>query len=175
MRQLPRLLNLAAASITVRRSSDRQMVDLLHAYSKHSRSLPDPRELAVKARRSRRPARSTPPTKKRARQLRPHEIEALIAHHRENGSVVAAAKALGITSQTAGAHLAEAGIATKHRMSDADIAQAASAYKDGQSAARIGRRLGFDAQTVLTALRGAGVTIRPRSGYETKQHSSAAN
>ncbi|MBB5741949.1 DNA-directed RNA polymerase specialized sigma24 family protein [Microbacterium ginsengiterrae] len=127
------------------------------------RNAPDPRALADKARRSRRPAAGTQCVKKRAKRLRPDEVQELIAHYRENGSVTAAAKALSITRQTAGAYLSEAGIATVHRMSDADVTEAVSAYEEGQSAARIGRRLGFDPQTVLTALRRASVAIRPSS------------
>ena len=46
---------------------------------------------------------------KRARQLRPEEIETLIIDYRENGSVTTAAKAVGITRQTAGKYLSSAG------------------------------------------------------------------
>lgn len=102
---------------------------------------------------------------KRARQLRADEVEALIGHYRENGSVAAAARAFDITRQTAAKHLADAGMATVRRMSEAEIVTAVEQYARGDSAATIGRILGFDAQTVLTSLRGAGVRIRPRPGY----------
>lgn len=49
-------------------------------------------------------------------------------------------------------------------MSEADIETAAALYGEGRSAATIGRRLGFDPQTVLNGLRSAGVPIRPRPG-----------
>lgn len=142
----------------------RQNADLLHVYSKQLRGTPPVQDLVAKARVSKRRS-SSAPVVKRARQLRPDEVEDLIEHYRENGSVIAAAKALGITRQTAGSYLAEAGFTTKRRMSEVDIAEAASAYNEGQPAARIGRPTGFDPQTVLTALRGTGVVIRPRPGH----------
>jgi len=94
-------------------------VDLLHVYSKQSGGAPPVQSLVDKARASGRRA-SRAPVVKRARQLRPDEIDALIAHYRENGSVVSAAKALGVTRQTAGKHLADAGISTIRRMSESE-------------------------------------------------------
>uniref|UniRef100_UPI00359489B4 helix-turn-helix domain-containing protein n=1 Tax=Microbacterium sp. SORGH_AS_1204 TaxID=3041785 RepID=UPI00359489B4 len=49
-------------------------------------------------------------------------------------------------------------------MSDTEITTAAALYSDGHSAATIGRRLGFDPQTVIKGLRSVGVPIRPRPG-----------
>ncbi|WP_373426962.1 helix-turn-helix domain-containing protein [Microbacterium sp. SORGH_AS_0888] len=57
-----------------------------------------------------------------------------------------------------------AAIETVRRMSEADISTAAALYREGRSAAAIGRKLGFDPQTVLNGLRSAGVPIRPRPG-----------
>lgn len=101
---------------------------------------------------------------RRAKQLKPDEVDALVAHYRKNESVVDAANALGVTRQTAAKYLCAAGIATVRRMTDTDVADAVRAYEGGQSASRIGSRLGFDPQTVLTALRNSGVQIRPRPG-----------
>ncbi|MFC7925191.1 hypothetical protein [Microbacterium laevaniformans] len=50
-------------------------------------------------------------------------------------------------------------------MSEADILTAAALYREGRSAVIIGRRLGFDPQTVLDGLRSAGVAIRARPGF----------
>lgn len=112
--------------------------------------------LVDEARASKRRAPSAPAVK-RARQLRPEEIEALVAHYRHNGSVVAAAKALGITRQTAGKHLADAGIMTVRRIGDADIAIARAAHAAGASVTAIGRRLGFSANTILKVVTGERV------------------
>ncbi|WP_375384203.1 helix-turn-helix domain-containing protein [uncultured Microbacterium sp.] len=54
-------------------------------------------------------------------------------------------------------------------MSETDISTAAALYREGRSAAAIGRRLGFDPQTVLNGLRGAGVPIRARPGYARRE------
>ena len=89
---------------------------------------------------------------KRARQLRPDEIEALIAHYRDNGSVTTAAKAVGITRQTAGKYLTDAGFFTIRRMSDDDIARAREAREAGQSINSIACVTGFSPHTVARAL-----------------------
>ncbi|GAA3767394.1 hypothetical protein GCM10022240_19720 [Microbacterium kribbense] len=103
-------------------------MDLLHNYSKQSRRLHDPRDLSSRADMSRRLSASDAVLKRRARQLRVEEVNALIANYRDSGSVVAAANALGITRQTAAKHLAAAGIATVRRMTEADLAAAAWVY-----------------------------------------------
>lgn len=88
----------------------------------------------------------------------------MVTRYQELGSVVDVAREFGITRQTVGRHLAARGIETIRRMSEADIVTATELYRGGRSAATIGRRLGFNAQTVLTALRSVGVPIRPRTG-----------
>ncbi len=50
-------------------------------------------------------------------------------------------------------------------MTATDLAAAVEQYGVGDSAARIGRRLGFDTQTVLNGLRTVGTPIRPRNGH----------
>jgi DNA invertase Pin-like site-specific DNA recombinase len=94
---------------------------------------------------------------KPARQLRADEVEQLVEHYRQNGSVAAAAKALSITRQTAGKHLADAGISTLRRMTEANIADARSAHAAGASATAIGRKLGFSANTILKVVTGGRV------------------
>lgn len=88
----------------------------------------------------------------------------MVTRFQELESVADVAREFGITRQTVGMRLAARGIKTIRRMSEAEIATAAELYRDGRSAARIGRQLGFNAQTVLTALRSVGVPIRPRTG-----------
>lgn len=128
-------------------------MDLLHVYSKQSSGTPPVQSLVDKARESKRRAGRTAGMK-RARQLRPEEIEALITHYRENGSVVAAAKAFGVTRQTAGKYLADAGINTTRRMSESEILAARAARSEGQSATAIARLLGYSPNTILAALSG---------------------
>lgn len=127
-------------------------MDLLHHYSKQSRGAPSVQSLVAKARESKRRSGSTA-AMKRARQLRPEEIETLIAHYRENGNVTTAAKAIGVTRQTAGKYLSEAGFVTIRRMSDDDIARAREAHKAGKPVNSIARMIGFSPHTVVRALR----------------------
>lgn len=128
------------------------VVDLLHHYSKQLGDTPPVQSLVDKAQASTRRAGGAAVVK-RARQLRPEEIETLITHYRENGSVTMAAKAVGITRQTAGRYLSDAGIATVRRMSDADIARAREAHEAGTSVHSIARIIGFSPHTVAKALK----------------------
>jgi hypothetical protein len=100
----------------------------------------------------------------RARQLRAVEVDTLVARYEEVGSVNAIAHEYQVTRQTVAKLLAERGIETIRRMSATDVAIATDRYTLGDSAATIGRRLGFAPHTVLSALRAAGVPIRPRPG-----------
>lgn len=126
-------------------------VDLLHAYSKHMGAPHGVRDLVEKAQKSKpNGARTSAP--RTARQLRPDEIEQLLAHYQQHGSVVSAAKALGVTRQTAGKHLADAGVSTLRRMTAAEIDEARSKHAAGASAAAIGRQLGISTNTVIKAV-----------------------
>lgn len=131
-------------------------MDLLHAYSKQLGETPPAGALVEKARRSRRSTRRSPIVQ-RARQLRDDEVEALIEHYRENGSVALAAKALGVARQTAGKYLGAAGISTTRHMTATELRQARSWHDDGLSATTIGRRLGYSPHTISKALRAAPV------------------
>ncbi|BFM26203.1 hypothetical protein CHE218_32450 [Microbacterium sp. che218] len=123
-------------------------VDLLHAYCKHCDGYP-PAELALKAAQSQRPRQGAPRARP-ARQLRPSEIDEVVAWYREVGNIADMARRFRITRQPVGAHLASRRIETVRRMSETDISTAAAMYGEGRSAATIGRRLGFDAQTLAT-------------------------
>jgi predicted nucleic acid-binding protein len=71
----------------------------------------------------------------------------------------------GISRQTAAKHIKQRGLLTVNRMNEQQILEAAERYLDGASAKTIGLALGFDTQTVLRGLRGAGVPVRPRTGW----------
>lgn len=49
-----------------------------------------------------------------------------------------------------------------HFMTSEQVSQAHALYDSGLSLATVGARLGFDAATIASQLRRAGVTIRPR-------------
>ena len=129
-------------------------MDLLHTYSKQLGGTPSAGALVEKARRSRRSTRNSPIVQ-RARQLRDDEVEALITHYHEHGSVALAAKALGVTRQTAGKYLGAAGISTARHMTNSEVRQARAWHDHGVSATAIGRRLGYSPHTILKALRAA--------------------
>ncbi|QCQ15847.1 helix-turn-helix domain-containing protein [Microbacterium sp. RG1] len=127
-------------------------MDLRHHYSKQLGGTPPVQRLVDEARESEHP-RGSAAAVKRARQLRPEEIETLITHDRENGSVTAAAKSVGITRQTAGRYLTTAGIVTIRRMSNDDIARARDTHEAGKSVHSIARMIGFSPHTVAKALK----------------------
>lgn len=107
-------------------------MDLLHAYSKQLGDTPPVQGLVDRARESKRWVGSTA-ARKRARQLRPEDLETLIAHYRENGSVAAAAKPVDITRQSAAGYLSEAGLVTIRRMIEENIARARASHEAGIS------------------------------------------
>lgn len=119
----------------------------------------------MSATQSKRPAKAAHPLRRTVRQLRDTEIDALVARYEEIGKVSSVALEFRISRQTAGKHLSARGIVTPRRMTSADVKIASQGYRAGASAAVIGQNLGFDAQTVLAALRIAGVSIRPRAGH----------
>lgn len=139
---------------------------LLQTYSKHGEVAVSPLELVFRSRRSHRPKEESLTPVRRARQLRPDEVDVLEARFRETQHLTRVAGEFGITRMTAAKLLGERGIETaRRRMSELEIQLASDAYLvDGDSAATIGKRLGFAPHTVIKTLRAAGVPIRPRPG-----------
>lgn len=75
------------------------------------------------------------------------------------------ASEFGIHRATVSSHLTEHGVPIRRRGLDPEqAAEAVLLYEEGWSSVRLGRRFGVSADTVLTALRQAGVSIRPRRG-----------
>ncbi len=95
-----------------------------------------------------------------AKQLREGEIDALVARYREIRSMRKLATEFGLSRTTIAKHLADRGINTSRGMTSADIARAADLYEGGLSSVSIGKRLGYDNKTILSALRAEGITIR---------------
>jgi AraC-like DNA-binding protein len=138
-------------------------VDLLHAYSKQS-GKPDVAAQVASAAAQPRRSPATRSTAKPARRLRGAEIDDLVACYETTRSVNAVARQFRISRQTVAKHLSARGIETVRRMTATDLTAAVEQYGLGDSAATIGRQLGFDTQTVLNRLRAVGTTIRPRNG-----------
>ncbi|WP_372466598.1 hypothetical protein ACCO44_11285 [Microbacterium maritypicum] len=141
------------------------VVGLLQQHSKHVGVGESPLDLVFRSQRSKRSKTRQNKPIQRARQLREEEVDALEERFRELGHLTNAACEFGITRMTAAKLLGERGIDTsRRRMSASDMKLATDAYLAGDSAAGIGKRLGFAPHTVIKTLRAAGVLIRPRPG-----------
>lgn len=136
------------------------MVPLLQVYSNPSRSASSPQELLFRSTLQHRQA-ATPATPKRARQLRADEVELVVARYLAVRNMRTVAREFQISRTTVARILSERGIDASRRMTDAQISLAVELYEQGLSSTAIGQRLGFDNQTILKALRGRSVTIRP--------------
>lgn len=74
------------------------------------------------------------------------------------------AREFRVSRTTVAKHLADRGINTSRGMKPADIARAVELYTEGVSSVNIGKQLGFDNHTVISALRRAHVPIRKALG-----------
>lgn len=133
---------------------------LLQVYSNPAAGVFAPQELIFRSTSQQR-QEATPATSKRARQLRADEVEHVVARYLVVRNIRAVARESRMSRTTVARILSEHGIDASRRMTDAQISFAAELYKQGLSSAVIGQRLGFDNHTILNALRGLGVSIRP--------------
>jgi hypothetical protein len=75
------------------------------------------------------------------------------------------ASEFGIHRNTVSAHLTERGVLVRRGGLDREqAAEAVRLYREGWSSRRLGERFEVTAGTVLTVLRRAGTSIRPRRG-----------
>jgi len=139
-------------------------VRLLQGHSKYVSVGKSPLELLERAARSRRPKIEAGTRVRMAKQLRDHEIERLVARYRETRNMRQVAREFRMSRTTIAKHLATHGIDTSRRMKPTDIKQAVTLYAEGLSSMTIGKQLGFDNHTVLSALRAEGVQIRTALG-----------
>lgn len=140
------------------------MVRLLHFYSNHVAVAISPLELVAKAARSRRATADARTPVRSARQLREHEIDVLVARYCEVRNMRQVAREFRMSRTTVAKHLANRGIDASHGMKPADIARAVELYTEGLSSMTIGKQLGFDNHTVLSALRAQAIPIRTALG-----------
>ena len=137
---------------------------LLHNHSKHVGVGASPLELAAKAALSRRPAPASPAAVRTAKQLREREIDDLVTRYRETNNMRQIAQEFRMSRTTVAKHLAARGIDTARGMKPADVARAVDLYAQGLSSIAIGKQLGFDNHTVLSALRTQAIPIRTALG-----------
>lgn len=108
------------------------------------------------------PPRARPRT---AKQLNAEQRAQLIAGYEAGAELRELGKLFGIHPDTVGLTLRREGVAQRSRsMTPEQVAEASRLYGDAWSSARIGRRLGFNATTVVTMLRKHGVRIRDANG-----------
>ena len=88
------------------------------------------------------------------------EVDQLVADYGSHGSIYTLARKYKVHRGTVSQHLKERGVDLNRGMSQAAKEQAARLYADGMSSAVIGKQLGFDNHTVISALRTLGVPIR---------------
>ena len=136
------------------------LVHLLQVYSNPSRSATSPQELLFRSTANEHQD-ARPEPRRRARQLRTHEAEAVIDRYREVRNIRTVAAELRLSRSTVARILNEHGVDATRRMTAAQISEAAKLYEQGLSSGVIGKQLGYDNHTILRALRRRGVPIRP--------------
>ena len=103
----------------------------------------------------------SPEPRRRARQLRTDEEKALVERYCVVRNVRTVAGEFRLSRTTVARLLKKHGVHTARRLTEAQIDTAVELYQRGTSSAAIGAQLGFDDHTILKALRGRSVAIRP--------------
>lgn len=142
------------------------MVGVLGAYSNTKETTCQLRDLLEKA-RSERVSREP----SRIRKLRPPKElpvevqQAIVDGYRAGASMKELAREHGVHRTTVRAALDRYGESPRnHAISSAQVAAASRLYQSGLSLAAVGEKLGFNAQTIATHLRRAGVSLRDPHG-----------
>ena len=141
-------------------SSKQSLVHLLQVYSNPAPGVVAPQVLIFRSASGER-QQATRATLRRARQLRADEAELLVTRYLAVRNIRTVAREFQVSRTTVARILTEHGIDASRRMTDAQILTAAKLYEQGLSSAAIGKQLGFDNHTILKALRGRSIAIRP--------------
>lgn len=81
--------------------------------------------------------------------------------------MVQLSKHFDINRRTVCNYLQKRGISSRHRtMDDEKIVRCIELYSSGLSLVKVGKQLGIDQATVRRALLSAGITLRPRLGFD---------
>jgi transposase-like protein len=95
------------------------------------------------------------------RQLRPHEVDELVAAYRAGAMVKDLAARFGVHRMTVGQHLATRGVDTKPPgLHPTEVSVAAELYRAGWPLARIAEKFDTTASTVHRRLTEVGVRMR---------------
>lgn len=113
-----------------------------------------------------RPRLTIPKPLQRQRRLEPDAVAELVAGWEDGASQKELIDRYRISRSALMEHLRRAGVPKRRPfLKPEQVTEAAQFYASGWSLARIGQRLLVAPHTVATALRDAGVTIRPRRGW----------
>lgn len=146
-------------------STKSTVVGVLGAYSKTKVTTGQVRSLLEKA-RAERLDREPTVTKVRTPKELPGEVQsAIVDGYRSGASMKELARVFGVHRTTIRAALDRQGAPVReHAITSAQVATAARLYESGLSLAVVGEKLGFNAQTIATHLRRAGVSLRDPHG-----------
>lgn len=137
------------------------MVGVLGAYSKTNETTRQICSLLEKA-RSERSDREPTVAKIRTPKELPGEVQqSIVDGYRSGTSMKELAGVFGVHRTTIRAALDRHGVAPRDRtISSAQVATASRLYQSGLSLAKVGVKLGFDAQTIANHLHRVGVPVR---------------
>ena len=108
------------------------------------------------------------------RRLSPTDIDDLIEADQAGATINQLADEFGIHRTPVTGHLDPHGVPrdSEHTAcDDRTLKEAAELYAAGRSLAEVGEQFGIDAQTVANRIRRAGVAVRPRRGWTSRDHS----
>jgi Helix-turn-helix domain len=150
-------------------SRDKTMVELLHHYSNPASPWPYEAILRLTACPVDPSAEIQPLSELRRRSPRliSTQVEELVERYVAGDIIRVIAADLQVNRTTVAHHLRTRGVLTRRRpLTPGQVVQAAAAYQEGTSLARIGEHLGVDSSTVWRALIKAGVRMRDTHGRE---------
>jgi IS30 family transposase len=132
---------------------------LLQVYPNLSPGIVLPLEVLFRS-TSREPEDASLEPRRRARQLRAYETDAVVVRYREVRNIRIVAGEFRVSRTTVSRLLTSNRIDASRRMTEAQFSEAAELYERGLSSGVIGKQLGYHNHTMLRALRRRGVPIR---------------
>lgn len=95
------------------------------------------------------------------RWLQPHEVDEMVLAYKSGQTVYEIAKVFKCHRTTVSGHMKARGVLMRiASMTEAKIDQAVELYGSGLSLAKVGKQLGFDAETIRQSLISRGIALR---------------
>jgi transposase len=98
--------------------------------------------------------------------LTEERVSELIAMHEQGAPIDELAAVFGIHRATVMTHLDRAGAERRTGLIERRLNEARSIYESGSSLAHVAEHFGVDAETVRRAFKNAGISLRPRRGWQ---------